>query len=69
MLKYTLKRILLLIPTLLVILTIVFILIRIVPGSPVYALLEGEDNVTPEMVEELETSVAMPPRTEVSAPV
>lgn len=57
MLKYTLKRILLLIPTLLVILTIVFILIRIVPGSPVYALLEGEDNVTPEMVEELETEM------------
>ena len=41
MLKYTLKRIFLLIPTLIVILSIVFILIRIVPGSPVYALLEG----------------------------
>ena len=52
MLKYTLKRIFLLIPTLIVILSIVFILIRIVPGSPVYALLEGEENVTPEMVEE-----------------
>ncbi len=57
MLKYTLKRIFLLIPTLIVILSIVFILIRIVPGSPVYALLEGEENVTPEMVEELESEM------------
>ena len=39
MLKYTLKRIFLLIPTLSVILSIVFILIRIFPGSPVYSLL------------------------------
>ncbi|MEA4912545.1 MAG: ABC transporter permease [Oscillospiraceae bacterium] len=57
MLKYTLKRILLMIPTLLVILTIVFILIRLVPGNPVYALLADEENVTPERIAEVETEM------------
>ncbi len=57
MLKYTLKRILLLIPTLLVILTLVFALMRMVPGSPVYALLADEDNVTQERIEEVETEM------------
>ncbi len=39
MLKYVLKRALLLIPTLLVVLTLVFILMRLVPGGPERALL------------------------------
>ena len=34
MLKYVIKRTLLLIPTLLVVLTIVFVLLRLVPGGP-----------------------------------
>lgn len=54
MAKYILKRLLLMIPTLLIILTVVFCLMRLVPGSPVYALLEGVDDVTDEMIEELE---------------
>ena len=53
MLKYTLKRILLLIPTLAIVLTIVFCLLQMVPGSPVYALVEGED-YTPQEIWELE---------------
>lgn len=54
MAKYILKRLLLMIPTLLIILTVVFCLMRLVPGSPVYALLEDVDDVTDEMIEELE---------------
>lgn len=53
MLKYTIKRILLLIPTLLVILTLVFCLMRMIPGSPVQLLYEGED-LTAEEIYQLE---------------
>lgn len=53
MLKYTIKRLLLLIPTLIIVLTIVFCLLQMVPGSPVYALVEGED-YTPEEIWQLE---------------
>ena len=53
MLKYTIKRILLLIPTLFIVLTIVFVLMQLVPGSPVYAMTEGEE-YTPEEIYELE---------------
>lgn len=53
MFKYALKRIILLIPTLAVILTLVFCLMRLIPGSPVYAMIEGED-YTPEEIYELE---------------
>ena len=52
MFKYVLKRVFLLIPTLLIVLTAVFCLARMVPGSPVYSLLEDED-YTAEMVEDL----------------
>lgn len=52
--KFVLKRTLVLIPTLLIILTIVFALMRMVPGSPVWALLQDEENVTTERVEEVE---------------
>ena len=41
--KFVLKRTLMLIPTLLIILTLVFALMRMVPGSPVWGLLEGEE--------------------------
>lgn len=52
MFKYVLKRVFLLIPTLLIVLTAVFCLARMLPGSPVYSLLEDED-YTAEMVEDL----------------
>lgn len=52
--KYILKRVLLLIPTLLVILIAVFALMRMVPGSPVWALLEGEEDVDDERIWEVE---------------
>lgn len=55
--KYILKRTLMIFPTLLIILTIVFALMRMVPGSPVWALLAEEENVTPERVEEVETEM------------
>jgi len=45
---------LLLIPTLFVILTLVFALMRMVSGSPVYALLAQEEDVTPELIEQVE---------------
>lgn len=53
MAKYVLKRILLLIPTLLLILTLVFVLMRCIPGGPIRAMYAGED-LTPQEVEELE---------------
>lgn len=53
MVKYVIKRTLLLIPTLLVILTLVFCMMRLIPGSPVAALVEGED-YTPEEIYQLE---------------
>ena len=55
--KYILKRILLLFPTLLLLLTLIFCLMRMVPGSPVYALLADEENVTLERIEEVETEM------------
>ena len=55
--KFVLKRTLMLIPTLLIILTLVFALMRMVPGSPVWGLLEGEEGVTLERVEEVETEM------------
>lgn len=52
--KYILKRVLLLIPTLLIILIAVFALMRMVPGSPVLALLEGEEDVDAARIWEVE---------------
>ncbi len=57
MARYIFKRVVLLIPTLLIILTVVFLLMRMVPGSPVDALLADEENVTPERIEEVETEM------------
>ena len=53
MFKYALKRTILIIPTLFVILTIVFCLMQMIPGSPVYAMVEGQD-YTPQEIYELE---------------
>jgi len=58
MAKYMLKRIILMIPTLFIVLTVVFCLMRLVPGSPVWALLAEQDlDVTLEMVEQVETEM------------
>ncbi len=48
--KFILKRFLLAIPVLFAILTLVFILMRIVPGNPIYSLQE-DANLTPEQME------------------
>lgn len=56
MLKYTIKRILLLIPTLIIVLTIVFVLMQLVPGSPVALLVDGQD-YTSEEIYELEVAM------------
>ena len=53
MIKYAIKRTILLIPTLAVVLTLVFCLMRLIPGSPVYAIIEGED-YSPEEIYQLE---------------
>ena len=55
MLKYTIKRILLLIPTLIIVLTIVFILMQLVPGSPVALLVD--DSYTREEIYQLEVEM------------
>lgn len=53
MLKYAIKRILQMIPALFIVLTLVFILMQLIPGSPVYALVANED-YTPEEIYQLE---------------
>jgi len=60
MLKYFLKRAILIIPTLLIILTIVFILMRCIEGSPAYIILEqnGEE-ILQERVEEIEDELGI----------
>ena len=55
MLKYTINRILLLIPTLIIVLTIVFILMQLVPGSPVALLVD--DSYTREEIYQLEVEM------------
>lgn len=49
MLRHTLNRILLIIPTLLGVAILVFFMLRLMPGDPVAIMLEGA-NVTPEVV-------------------
>jgi peptide/nickel transport system permease protein len=56
MLKYTIKRIFLLIPTLVIVLSIVFVLMQLVPGSPVALLVEGEE-YTAEEIYQLEVEM------------
>ena len=62
MAKYILKRTLLLIPTLLIVLTVVFCLLRMVPGSPAYELLVDENDgeiPTAEQIEAKETEMGL----------
>lgn len=60
MAKFILKRVLTLIPTLWIIVTIVFVLLRVVPGTPAIQILSnrGED-VTVENVEALEEELGL----------
>lgn len=50
MLKFTIKRLLLAIPVLFTILTLVFVLMRLVPGNPIYSMQE-DANLTEEQME------------------
>ena len=54
MAKYILKRALLMIPTLFIVLTVVFTLLRMVPGTPAYELLLTENDGQIPSVEEIE---------------
>lgn len=58
MLKHLFKRTCIAIPTLLLVLTIVFFLMRMIPGSPAEAILRGDD-VTQEDIEELEEAMGL----------
>ena len=49
--RYIAQRLLLTIPMLLILLTLVFLILRVMPGDPVLAMLGGR-NVSPELIEE-----------------
>ena len=49
--RYILQRLLLTVPMLLILLTLVFLILRVMPGDPVLAVLGGR-NVSPELIEE-----------------
>ena len=60
MTKFILKRTLLMIPTLLIVMTVVFVLLHVVPGSPVHAVLSSRgEEVTQENVEALEAELGL----------
>ena len=60
MAKYILKRILLMIPTVFIIMTIVFVLLRVVAGSPAHSLLAEQGiDVTQTNVEALEEELGL----------
>jgi peptide/nickel transport system permease protein len=48
--RYAVQRLLLTIPMLLILVTVVFVVLRVMPGDPVLAMLGGR-NVTPEMLD------------------
>ena len=49
--RYALQRLLLTIPMLLILLTLVFLILRVMPGDPVAAMLGGR-NISPELMDE-----------------
>ena len=51
MAKYIFKRVLAAVPTMFIVLTLVFMLMRIIPGNPLYSMVD--DDVTIEQIEEL----------------
>ena len=58
MAKFLFKRILSVIPTLMIVLIIVFCLVRVLPGSAAYALVD-EENMTPEAIAEIEARLGL----------
>lgn len=56
--KYVLTRIAIAVPMILILLTIVFVLLRIMPGDPVLAMLGGQ-NVPMEVIEEYRQKLGM----------
>ncbi|MEM3961112.1 MAG: ABC transporter permease [Sulfolobales archaeon] len=56
--RYILYRSLLIIPTILILYTIVFIVLRILPGDPVLAVL-GTKNIPPEQLESIRRSLGL----------
>jgi len=60
MAKFILKRTLLMIPTLLIVMTVVFVLLHVVPGSPAHAILSSRgEEVTQSNVEALEAELGL----------
>ena len=49
--RYALQRLLLTVPMLLILLTLVFLILRVMPGDPVAAMLGGR-NVSPQLMDE-----------------
>ena len=59
MLKYIIKRFIQMIPVLFLVATIVFVLMRVVPGDPAILMLSGQGAVTPQMVAELHEQLGL----------
>jgi len=59
MLKYTLKRVFQLLPVLFLVASIVFLLMRLIPGDPAMLMLSGQGAVTPEMIQELHDKLGL----------
>ena len=59
MLKHLFRRTCIAIPTLLIVLTIVFFLMRMIPGSPAEVILGSGDDVTKEDIEALEDALGL----------
>ena len=57
MLKYTIKRLISAIPTILVVSVLIFVLVRFIPGSPAQVMLP--DDATPEEVAALEAQMGL----------
>jgi len=59
MAKYTIRRFIQMIPVLFLVATIVFTLMRVVPGDPAILMLSGQGAITPEMVAELHEQLGL----------
>ncbi len=56
--KFVFKRVLSAVPTLIVVICVVFLLLRVLPGSPAGALID-EENMTPEQIEAVEERLGL----------
>jgi len=59
MIRYVIKRIVLLVPVIIAVSLMVFVLMELAPGSPIDALLANMDGVTPEVIAELEAQFGL----------